>query len=68
MSLKAINESYRPLLAVDGRGLYKETFRHLVAKLLAGVASNRGKVTIGWAANDGNATERVKTYLYCDLS
>ena len=40
-----------------------------MAKLRAGIVSNRGKVTCGdsvvanlragWAANDGNATERV---------
>ena len=71
MSLKATNDSYRALLAVDGRGSYKETY-----------ASNDDKVTCwgnvkswqsyyrgqrllvavllsGWAANYGNATERV---------
>ena len=46
MSLKAINESYRALLAVNGRGIHKHT-RQMVAKLLSGVASNGGKVTIG---------------------
>ena len=46
MSLKAINERYLALLAVDGCGLYKH-MRQMTAKLLAGVASNRGKVIIG---------------------
>ena len=51
MSLKAIDESYGALLARTMRSTVvahiKKYKRQMMAMLLAGVASNRGKATIG---------------------
>ena len=71
MSLKAINESYRALLARALRSMVfahmKKYRRQMMAMLLAGVAAFGGNATIGVGSNDGNATKRVKVYLLQSL-
>ena len=58
MSLKAINESYRALLARALRSTVvahiRKSMRQMMAMLLVAVLLS------GWASNDGIATERVK--------
>ena len=67
MSLKAINESYSPLLARALRSTFvahiNKYRRQMMAMLLARWHQIVAMPLSEWAANDGNVTERVNIFM-----